>query len=135
MAYAIDNKIAPIVSMSYGACESDLTSSEYASLEGTLEQGASQGQSIIVASGDDGSTACFSDVTGKTITTAEEALSVNYPASSAYVTALGGTEFPAADRRDLQHIVWLGSGQWKRRHQLPPSPTFPNKFGMTTPRP
>ena len=106
MAYAIDNKLAPIVIMSYGACESDLTASEYSSLEAVLEQGASQGQSVIVASGDDGSTACFSDVTGSAITTAEEALSVNYPASSAYVTALGGTEFPAADVTSSNTSYW-----------------------------
>ena len=106
MAYAIDNKIAPIVSMSYGGCESDLTSSEYASLEALLEQGASQGQSVIVSSGDSGSTACFSDVTGKTITAAEESLAVNYPASSAYVTALGGTEFPSADVASSNTQYW-----------------------------
>jgi subtilase family serine protease len=109
MSYAIDNKIAPIVSMSYGACESDLTSGEYTSLEALLEQGASQGQSVIVSSGDSGSTACFSDVTGKTITAAEEALAVNYPASSAWVTALGGTEFPAPDVASSNTQYWEAS--------------------------
>jgi len=95
MQYAVDTRIAPIISMSYGLCEPDLSSSDYSTLEAILEQGASQGQSIIVASGDDGSTACYSDVTSSTttITSQEMALAVNYPASSAYVTALGGTEF------------------------------------------
>lgn len=98
LEYAVDTKIAPIVSMSYGACEPDLSSSDYSTLEAIMEQGASQGQSIIVSSGDSGSTACYADLTSNsTPTTAEKALAVNYPASSAYATALGGTEFPSAD--------------------------------------
>lgn len=101
VAYAIDNKVAPVISMSYGDCELDMSTSEFNTLDLDLEQGASQGQTIIVSSGDSGSTACYADVTSSTtissITSTEKALSVNYPASSAYVTALGGTEFPATD--------------------------------------
>jgi subtilase family serine protease len=106
LEYAVDTKIAPIVSMSYGTCEADLSSSDYATLEAILEQGASQGQSIIVPSGDDGSTACYADVSTNTVTASEEALAVNFPASSAYVTALGGTEFPAADVASSNTTYW-----------------------------
>lgn len=95
LQYAVDNKLAPIISMSYGACETQLSSSDFSTLEGIMEQGASQGQSIIAAAGDDGSTSCYGT---KGMSTADqEALSVNYPASSAYATGLGGTEFPSAD--------------------------------------
>ena len=98
LQYAVDNKLAPIISISYGTCEADLTASDFSALDAVLEQGASQGQSIIAAAGDDGSTACYANLTtNKPPTTEEEELSVNFPASSAYVTALGGTEFPAAD--------------------------------------
>ncbi|MDI3256086.1 MAG: protease pro-enzyme activation domain-containing protein [Bacillota bacterium] len=108
LQYAVDTKIAPIISMSYGACEPDLSTSEYSTLEAILEQGASQGQSIIVSSGDDGSTACYADVTSSTVTptSTEEELAVNYPASSAYVTALGGTEFPSADVSSSNTTYW-----------------------------
>jgi hypothetical protein len=106
LQYAVDTKIAPIISMSYGACESDLSSSDYSTLESILEQGASQGQSIIVAAGDDGSTACYADVSNNTLTSTEEALAVAYPASSAYVTALGGTEFPSADVSSSNTTYW-----------------------------
>jgi subtilase family serine protease len=73
-----------------------------------MKQGASQGQSIIVASGDDGSTACYADVTSSTttITAQEKALAVNYPASSAYVTALGGTEFLSDDVSSSNTTYW-----------------------------
>jgi len=107
LQYAIDTKIAPIISMSYGGCEPDLSSSDYSAMESILEQGASQGQSVIVASGDTGSTACYADLASNTAPTAEEEeLAVNYPASSAYVTALGGTEFPSADVSTSSTTYW-----------------------------
>jgi len=107
LQYAVDTGIAPIISMSYGACEPDLSSSDYSTLEAIMEQGASQGQSIIVSSGDSGSTACYSDLTTNSTPTAqEEELAVNYPASSAYVTAMGGTEFSAADVSSSDTTYW-----------------------------
>jgi hypothetical protein len=72
-----------------------------------MEQGTSQGQSIIVSSGDSGSTACYADLTtNSTPTSEEEELAVNYPASSAYATALGGTEFPSADVSSSNTTYW-----------------------------
>jgi subtilase family serine protease len=107
LQHAVDTKIAPIISMSYGGCEPDLSSSDYTTLESILEQGASQGQSIIVPSGDSGSTACYADLTSNATPTAqEEELAVNYPASSAYATAMGGTEFPAADVSSSNTTYW-----------------------------
>jgi subtilase family serine protease len=102
--YAVDTRIAPIISISYGACETDLSASDFSTLESIMQQGASQGQSIIAASGDDGSTSCYGD---KSLTTAQqEALVVDYPASSAYVTGLGGTEFPTADVSSSNTTYW-----------------------------
>ncbi len=102
--YAVDTRIAPIISISYGACETDLSSNDFSTLESIMEQGASQGQSIIAASGDNGSTSCYSD---SSLTTAQqEALAVNYPASSAYVTGLGGTEFPSSDVSSSNTTYW-----------------------------
>lgn len=106
LEYAVDTDISPVISLSYGACEADLSSSDYSALESIMEQGASQGQSIIVASGDDGSTACYADVSTNTVTASEEALAVAYPASSAYATALGGTEFPSADVAASNTTYW-----------------------------
>jgi subtilase family serine protease len=107
LQYAVDTDIAPIISMSYGGCEPDLSSSDYSTLESIMQQGASQGQSIIVASGDMGSTACYADLTtNSTPTSEEEELAVNYPASSAYATALGGTEFPSADVSSSNTTYW-----------------------------
>ncbi len=93
--YAVDNKIGTIITMSYGACEPELGQTAFTHYEQVGEQAASQGQTVLAASGDQGSTACNGDQ-GAT-TAQEDELSVNYPASSAYVTGLGGTEMTQAN--------------------------------------
>lgn len=92
VTYAVDQDTAPIVSLSYGACEPDLGGF---SLESTFQQAAAQGQTIINASGDSGSTAC-SGTTGLSAAQ-QEVIAVSYPASSPYVTGVGGTEVSQAD--------------------------------------
>jgi len=102
--YAVDTLIAPIISISYGDCETDLGSNDYATLNGVLEQAAAQGQSVIATAGDAGSTACYGDT--NLTTSQQEALAVNFPASSQYVTGMGGTEFPAADVAASNTTYW-----------------------------
>jgi subtilase family serine protease len=104
ITYAVQNKTAPIISVSYGLCETALGSSGYSTYNSTLAQAASQGQSVIVASGDAGSTDC-SGRTGLT-TAQQQAVAVDFPASSQYVTGMGGTEFPAADVATTNTTYW-----------------------------
>ena len=106
LQYAIDNDTAPILSLSYGACEADISSSDYSTLESLMEQAASQGQTVVVASGDTGSTACYNPTTKTGVTAAMEVLAVNYPASSAYAVGVGGTEFPAAEVASSNTTYW-----------------------------
>ncbi|MGD0831745.1 MAG: S8 family serine peptidase [Terracidiphilus sp.] len=93
--YAVDENIAPIISISYGACETELTLADLQSSEAITQQAVSQGQTIIASSGDSGSNACapFTDLT----VAQQHAEAVNYPASSAYATGMGGTESTAAE--------------------------------------
>ena len=93
--YAIDQKIGTIISSSYGDCETDLGTQNVQTLESVLEQATAQGQTLMSAAGDDGSTDCFED-TNLNNTTEEEALAVDYPASSPNVTGVGGTEISQA---------------------------------------
>ena len=99
LEYAIDERIAPVLSISYGQCETTLGSS-YASYNAFLAQAAAQGQSVFGPGGDNGSSDCWDNgsygLDGLTLAQAT-ALSVDFPASSQYVTGVGGTEFPAAD--------------------------------------
>jgi subtilase family serine protease len=103
--YAIDQNIGTIVSSSYGTCEVSLGGT---TLESNFEQGTAQGQTFLAASGDDGSTDCYG-ISGLT-TAQQEALGVDYPASSVYVTGMGGTEVSStADNGDY---LTAGNGYW-----------------------
>ena len=93
LTYAIQNRTAPILNISYGECESALGQAQYTTLNATLQQAVSQGQTIVSAAGDDGSSDCYS--TGQSASSSEQ-LAVDFPSSSQYVTALGGTEFPSS---------------------------------------
>jgi subtilase family serine protease len=107
LQYAVSNDIAPIITLSYGECEPDLGSSNYAQLNAILQQGAVQGQTIVVSAGDSGSTACDSDTTD---TVAQmEAVAVDFPASSQYVTGMGGTEIAAANESSTYFNTTTGA--------------------------
>src|SRR4029077_19771699 len=105
--YAVDNKIAPVISVSYGVCEDDLGQTGYSSLNLFVAQAATQGQSVIAAAGDSGSTDC-DGVSGLT-TAQQEALAVDFPASSQYVTGMGGSEFLAPDVAASNTTYWQAS--------------------------
>ena len=95
LTWAIQNRIAPILNISYGECEPTLTQTNFTSLNATLQQAAAQGQTVVSAAGDSGSTDCFDPTNASTIAQSEE-LAVDFPSSSQYVTGVGGTEFTAA---------------------------------------
>ena len=107
LEYAVDNDTAPIISISYGDCETDLGSTYYSSLNAILEEAASQGQSVIASAGDDGSTDCYEDT--DLSTTARKALAVDFPADSQYVTGMGGTEFTSAAVASTNTTYWTAA--------------------------
>lgn len=96
LVWAIQNRIAPIINISYGECETALGSANYNTYNATLQQAAAQGQTIVSAAGDDGSADCFNPQNATTIAQTN-GLSVDFPSSSQYVTGVGGTEFSSAD--------------------------------------
>jgi subtilase family serine protease len=106
--YAVQQKLAPIITISYGECEPALGQTEYNTLNAILAQAASQGQTVIAAAGDDGSTGCYGEYSSST-SPGNYVLAVDYPASSQYVTALGGSEFLAADVAVGNTIYWAGT--------------------------
>lgn len=86
--YAIDNNTAPVITISYGICESQEYASGYLSAdESELQKAAAQGQTVVGPGGDSGAADCD---TNYPVT---DALDVDYPASSQYVTGVGGTTF------------------------------------------
>jgi Pro-kumamolisin, activation domain/Bacterial Ig-like domain (group 3) len=93
VAYAIDQDLAPLISMSYGGCESEISSwpaSTGAYYESVAQQANALGITWLAASGDSGAAACDY---GSGIQAASHGLAVNFPASVPEVTAVGGTEF------------------------------------------
>jgi subtilase family serine protease len=103
--YAIEEKIGTIVSSSYGLCEAGLDASQTQSLEASLEQGTTQGQTFMAAAGDSGSTDCY----GTTGVGDQQGLAVDYPASSAFVTGMGGTEIDPSNAA----YSTPGQGYWE----------------------
>jgi pro-kumamolisin-like protein/subtilase family protein len=90
--YAVQYNIAPVVSVSYGRCEPDFSSSDVQAFLALGQQANAQGQTIVVASGDSGAAACDNPFTQQ----ATQGLAVSLPGSLPYVTAVGGTEFNEA---------------------------------------
>jgi hypothetical protein len=94
--YAITNKtapLAPIITISYGLCESGWGTAALASNTLLLQEANAQGQTVISSSGDSGATDC--ELFGNGL--AKEGINVDFPSSSPYVTSAGGTMFSGDD--------------------------------------
>ncbi|MGA8025631.1 MAG: S53 family peptidase [Bryobacteraceae bacterium] len=93
--YAVDNNVAPVLSISYGNCESMLGTAEVNTLSSTFQQANAQGITVIAPSGDSGAADCdgSTNANGPVVTEATQGLAVDAPASTPYVTGVGGTEF------------------------------------------
>jgi hypothetical protein len=85
--YAIDQNLAPVLSISYGDCERNFTGADLNSLVTGAQQANAQGMTIVGAAGDDGAADCES----LNATIATHGLAVDFPASMPYVTGIGGT--------------------------------------------
>ncbi len=90
--WAIDNNLAPVISISYGLCEAYSTPPSLTIQDLEFQKAAAAGISVFAASGDSGAAICDGSVNGN-VFKATLGLSVSYPASSPEVTAVGGTEF------------------------------------------
>jgi len=84
LQYAIDQNLAPVISMSYGGCESG----NLASLRTIAQQANAQGITWMNASGDSGAAGCDYQVS-----VASHGPAVTFPVDVPEVTAVGGTEF------------------------------------------
>ena len=86
--YAVNNNVAPVISLSYGSCEASMGSSELAFYNSLWQQAAAQGISVMVSSGDSGAAGCYGGSSSSGSGTA-----INGLCSSPYATCVGGTEF------------------------------------------
>jgi len=86
-----DGSILPVVSMSYGVCETQ-NPGLAALLDGYGATASAQGQTLVVSSGDSGPAGCDS-ANDPLVSQATQGLSVEVPADSPNFTAVGGTTF------------------------------------------
>ncbi|HGL6720659.1 S53 family peptidase [Burkholderia contaminans] len=94
---AVSDNSTPVINMSIGGCESFAPT---ASLDQVFKLAVAQGQTFSVSTGDTGSVAYGCSGT-----------SVEYPASSPYVVAVGGTSlYTNADGTYDSQTAWSGSG-------------------------
>jgi subtilase family serine protease len=93
--YGVENKTAPVLSVSYGQCELFEGTTSNAAYNAMWQTAASQGISVFVAAGDGGSALCDDGMDDQfgTPWAAQYGLAVNGLASSQYDTAVGGTDF------------------------------------------
>jgi len=91
--YIIENRIAPVMNVSYGLCEAFLGTAGNAGYNSLWQTAASEGIAVMVATGDSGSPACDQGQSSTTPYPAQLGWSVSGMASTPYDTAVGGTDF------------------------------------------
>jgi hypothetical protein len=89
-SYIVDHNLAPVMSTSFGQCESTLGSIGNAFYYALWQQAAAQGITPFVSAGDNGGAGCDAPDSG---TFAFNGLAVNGLASTPYNVAVGGTQF------------------------------------------
>ena len=90
--YAIDQNLAPVISMSYGQCETSDSKSDAISMRSWAKQANAQGITWVAASGDSGAAACYQSSGGPFGPASESlGLATDLPASVPEVTGVGGT--------------------------------------------
>jgi uncharacterized protein (TIGR03437 family) len=89
LTYAIDQDLAPIVSLSAGACEFQVSTAALAVFQQIAQQANAQGTTWVNASGDSGAASCDPD----TAAIAQNGLAVQFPSDIPEVTGVGGTQF------------------------------------------
>ena len=98
-----DDDTATVITTSWGTCEGDPSGDPQAE-QPIFEQMAAQGQTLVAAAGDSGS----SDCAGNTDGFSPQSLAVDDPASQPYVTGVGG--LTVSDIDPLDETVWNSGG-------------------------
>jgi subtilase family serine protease len=93
-----------VLSVSWGECEAVASLADMRAQENTFAEANAQGQSVFVASGDNGSTACFN----ANAPTADDSVSADTPASAPFVIGVGGTGVTGSGASQ-QEVVWNDS--------------------------
>jgi uncharacterized protein (TIGR03437 family) len=86
--YAIDNAVAPVMSLSYGICEQDVDNATATGWQSLAQQANSEGMTWVNSAGDAGAAACDAGSTQ-----ASNGAAIELEPGIPEVTAVGGTSF------------------------------------------
>ena len=136
--YAIDQNLAPVISVSYGLCEPLTLRSDMLGMQSWARQANAQGITWVNASGDSGGADCLSGTSSN-----NAGLAVDSPANIPEVTGIGGTTFNEGSAQywnatnnanggsatsyipesclERQHVRQSGRGRRRRQHGLRPA--------------
>jgi hypothetical protein len=92
-SYIVDKALAPIMTVSFGLCEANMSDSQISFYHLLWQQAAAEGITVFVSSGDAGASGCNNPGAASTVT----GFGVNGLASTPYNVAVGGTEFNDPD--------------------------------------
>ncbi len=105
----VDDDSVRVISTSWGQCEAQLTSADIQAEASVFEQAISQGQTVVAASGDEGSEDCYLFPSSQ-----DTRLEVDDPAGQPWVTSVGGTTVdalgPAPSESAWNTGLFSGSG-------------------------
>jgi putative cell wall-binding protein len=100
----VDDDSAQVISTSWGICEPESDPSAVSAESSLFQQAAAQGQTVLAASGDDGSEDCVNASGAST-----GALAVDDPGSQPFVTSVGGTDLTSIGPPPTE-TVWNDPG-------------------------
>ena len=107
--YAVDQDLGDVISISYGDCEANFSSSDISTLTRLAQQANAQGQTMVASTGDSGAADCdYSSDPNNPVKSATHGYAVDVPASLPYVTAMGGSEFSEGDDQGATQY-WSGT--------------------------
>ena len=119
-----------VITLSYGTCEAWLRANDpglrpgLSIFEQMVATGVASGIGTFVSTGDTGSTGCFPNGDGGD---PDYTISPQFPGTSRWVTAVGGTNLTLDDRNDV-----MSSGVWNDLHFLTATPPLDTHIGSGT---
>lgn len=93
LEYAIAENVAPVITLSYGQCETLVNQAEMNIVRAEVQQANAQGQTVLSSSGDDGSTDCSGN--GGASAAQQVAVVADFPGTVPEVTSMGGLQMAA----------------------------------------
>ena len=102
----VSDDSAKVITTSWGQCEPAMGTDAQLAEASLFKMAYDQGQTVLAASGDSGSTDCYNPQQGSTDTS----LAVDDPASQPYVTGVGGTSLSAVPPNAPSEVAWGAGG-------------------------